>query len=77
MAQSKIGAGEVLLYVIGGASVAYGSWKGYIDGFYPSEAPVVFGAAIVGAVLLFVASRLSAARARSAAQAADRERGVE
>lgn len=77
MESSKVGAGEILLYVLSGVCVAYGFWKACIDGYYQSEIPLVFGALVIGAVLLFIAGRISAQRKRLAAQAADRERGVE
>lgn len=73
---SRPGGLEVVLYVIGGAGLAWGIWKGSIDGIYASEAPVLIGVLAVSGILLFSASRVTARRKKADAEAADRAQGV-
>ncbi len=73
----KPGAGEIVLYVIGGACLIYVVWKGYIDGYYASEAGGLFAAAVIAALALLVASRLASQRRKVNVEKADRSKGVE
>lgn len=49
------------LYVVGGACALIGLFWGTVIGYYPHEAPFVIGLLIIGAVLMFFASRIEAA----------------
>jgi hypothetical protein len=73
---ARPGPAEILLYVVGLAGVIWGLWKGKIDGFYMSEAPLLIGVLAASVVLLLIAGRVTTRRKRAAADEADRSRGV-
>ena len=69
-------ATELVLYVVGALALGYGVVKGMIIGFYPDEAPMVFGALLVGAAALGVGGRLGQKRKAADVEARDRSKGV-
>jgi hypothetical protein len=73
---SKPGAFEVLLYIVGAVAVGYGVIKGMIIGFYPDERVMVFGAMIIGAAALGIAGKITKSRKTAETAARDRARGV-
>jgi hypothetical protein len=54
----------------------YAIWKGWIDGYYPDERPMLYGSLIVGLGCLFLAGRMDAADKKARTEAKDREHGV-
>jgi hypothetical protein len=52
---------RMALYVVGGVFTAFGAYKAYIDGFYPSEMPMVLGALAIGVVCLYIGSKIKVA----------------
>lgn len=68
---------EIAVYVVVVLGAAWLIWKVSVDGFYQSEVPVIGVVAAVTAVAGLVASRMTSARKKAEAAAADRAQGVE
>jgi len=66
--------GLIVVAAIGGVWLV---WKGYIDGFTASEAPVLLVAALMTAGSLVWLQRISAARKRAANAEVDRAKGIQ
>ena len=76
--QQKSGpsAGEIIAYAVAVIGIGYFLWKSRIDGYYPSEMPLMYGFGVVGVAAGLIGGRLSARRKRAEAEAADRAKGV-
>lgn len=69
--------GEKVASVILAISGCYTIWKGFIQGFYPGEAPLVLGAAVATAGSALYLQRAQRQRKTEQMAREDRERGIE